>query len=92
MYTDKFYHVSNLVNLYKKEKRPIGNIDQIKNMYKRGNDELFLLQVKRPVGRPKTKRFASFLKKKLLFIAEGVVKEVTIVGLVKNPYNVKFPF
>ncbi|KAA0037179.1 uncharacterized protein E5676_scaffold832G00830 [Cucumis melo var. makuwa] len=65
LYTDKFYYVSNLINLYKKGTRPIGSVNQIRNMHQGGNDGILTPQVKRPAGRPKKKRFTSFLEKKI---------------------------
>ncbi|KAA0054157.1 protein FAR1-RELATED SEQUENCE 4-like [Cucumis melo var. makuwa] len=38
LYIDKFYYVSNLINLYKKGTRPIGSVNQIRNMHQGGND------------------------------------------------------
>ena len=38
MYTDKFYYVSNLINLYKKETHHIGSVDQIRNIYQGSNN------------------------------------------------------
>ncbi|KAA0042305.1 uncharacterized protein E6C27_scaffold824G001020 [Cucumis melo var. makuwa] len=38
LYTDKFYYVSNLINLYKKGTRPIGSVNQIRNTHQGGND------------------------------------------------------
>ncbi|TYK22587.1 uncharacterized protein E5676_scaffold195G00040 [Cucumis melo var. makuwa] len=64
LYTDKFYYVSNLINLYKKGTRSIGTVNQIKNTHQGGNDGILPPQVKRPAGRPKKKRFTSFLEKK----------------------------
>ncbi|XP_008462941.1 uncharacterized protein LOC103501205 [Cucumis melo] len=64
LYTDKFYYVSNLINLYKKGMRPIGSANQIRNTHQGRNDRILPLQVKRPAGRPKKKRFTSFLDKK----------------------------
>ncbi|KAA0061274.1 uncharacterized protein E6C27_scaffold455G001170 [Cucumis melo var. makuwa] len=64
LYTDKFYYVSNLINLYKKGTRPIGTVNQIRNTHQGGNDGILPPQVKRPAGRPKKKRFTSFLEKK----------------------------
>ena len=51
MYIDKFYYVSNLINLYKKGTRPINSVNQIRNMYQDGNDGLLPPQVKHPVGK-----------------------------------------
>ena len=53
MYTDKFYYVSNLINLYKKTTCPIGSVDRIRNTYESGNDGLIPPQVKRLAERPK---------------------------------------
>ncbi|KAA0047595.1 uncharacterized protein E6C27_scaffold115G00630 [Cucumis melo var. makuwa] len=64
LYTNKFYYVSNLINLYKKGTRPIGTVNQIRNTHQGGNDGILPPQVKRPAGRPKKKRFTSFLEKK----------------------------
>ena len=60
MYTNKFYYVSNLINLYKKGTRPISSVDQIKKTYQGGNDGLLPPQVRHPAGRPKKKRLLSF--------------------------------
>ena len=64
MYTDKFYDVSNLINLYKKGTLPIGSVDQIRNMYQGGNDGLLPPKVKRSVGRPKKQRFYFIFREK----------------------------
>ncbi|KAA0050201.1 uncharacterized protein E6C27_scaffold355G00330 [Cucumis melo var. makuwa] len=64
LYTDKFYYVSNLINLYKKGTRPIGTVNQIRNIHQGGNDGILPPQVKRLAGRPKKKKFTSFLEKK----------------------------
>ncbi|XP_050941311.1 uncharacterized protein LOC127149569 [Cucumis melo] len=64
LYTDKFYYVSNLINLYKKRTCPIGTVNQIRNTHQGGNDGILPPHVKRPAGRPKKKRFTSFLEKK----------------------------
>ncbi|KAA0066503.1 uncharacterized protein E5676_scaffold572G00320 [Cucumis melo var. makuwa] len=64
LYTDKFYYVSNWINLYKKGTRPIGSVNQIRNTHQGGNDGILPPQVKRPAGRLKKKRFTSFLEKK----------------------------
>ncbi|KAA0038035.1 uncharacterized protein E5676_scaffold237G001590 [Cucumis melo var. makuwa] len=48
LYTDKFYYVSNLINLYKNETHLIGSVNQIRNMHQGGNDGILPLQVKRP--------------------------------------------
>ncbi|XP_008457137.1 uncharacterized protein LOC103496884 [Cucumis melo] len=66
LYTDKFDYVSNLINMYKKGTRPIGSVNQIRNTHQGGNDGILPPQVKRPAGRPKKKRFASFLEKKAI--------------------------
>uniref|UniRef100_A0A9I9ECT7 SWIM-type domain-containing protein n=1 Tax=Cucumis melo TaxID=3656 RepID=A0A9I9ECT7_CUCME len=66
LYTDKFYYVSNLINLYNKGTRFIGSVHQIRNTHQGGNDGILPLQVKRPAGRPKKKRFISFLEKKAI--------------------------
>ena len=60
MYTDKFYYVSNLINLYKKGTRSIGSVDQIRNMYQGGNDGLHPPQVKHLAGRPKKRDLCHF--------------------------------
>ena len=39
-YTNKFYYVSNLINLYKNATCPIGSVDQIRKTYQGGNDRL----------------------------------------------------
>ncbi|KAA0046139.1 uncharacterized protein E6C27_scaffold157G00790 [Cucumis melo var. makuwa] len=65
LYTDKFYYVSNLINVYKKGTLPIGSADQIRNTYQGGNDGILPPQVKHPAGRSKKKRFTSFLEKKV---------------------------
>ena len=50
MYTDKFYYVSNLINLYKKGICSIGSVDQIRNIYQGGNNGLLPPQVNVKLG------------------------------------------
>ncbi|XP_016902695.1 uncharacterized protein LOC107991823 [Cucumis melo] len=75
LYTDKLYYVSNLINLYKKGMRPIGTVNQIRNTHQGGNDGILPPQVKRAAGRPKKKRFTSFLEKKASVRCSGCGKK-----------------